>query len=192
MRFLVLRRGTAELSDAKADVPAIHARPVATPVLGLPLRLSRPAAPGRPRGACRNQGIRIVWRLPGKPDFGGHIEQLIGTQMGAVHLLPDITFSNPTEREQYDSSNAAHMTLREPERGIGWEIAGHYHQPIHAGLHCPPIAVWREHEERLNFSLPMDHLQFSVSFLPDDECTLRVGGSDDHGRALRPPQRHRR
>ena len=27
------------------------------------------------------------------------------------------------------------MTLRELERWIGWEIAGHYHQRIHAGLH---------------------------------------------------------
>jgi putative transposase len=68
------------------------------------------------------------------------------------------------------------MTLRELERWIGWEIAGRYHQRIHTGLHRPPIAVWREHEERLNFRLPVDRLQFWVSFLPEDERTLRRDG----------------
>jgi putative transposase len=126
--------------------------------------------------ACRNQGIRVVWRLSGKPHFGGHIERLIGTQMGAVHLLPGTTFSNPRERGGYQSSRAARMTLRELERWIGWEIVGHYHQRIHAGLHRPPIAVWREHEERLNFRLPVDRLQFWVSFLPEEERTLRRDG----------------
>ena len=150
------------------------------PVAGLPETLHADNGPDfRSRAferACRNQGIRIVWRLPGKPHFGGHIERLIGTQMGAVHLLPGTTFSNPTERGEYNSSNAARMTLRELERWIGWEIAGHYHQRIHAGLHRPPIAVWREHEERLNFRLPVDRLQFWVSFLPEDERTLRRDG----------------
>jgi putative transposase len=68
------------------------------------------------------------------------------------------------------------MTLRDLERWIGWEIAGHYHQRIHAGLHRPPIAVWREQEERLNFRLPVDRLQFWVSFLPEEERTLRRDG----------------
>jgi putative transposase len=49
--------------------------------------------------ACRNQGIRVIWRPSGTPHFGGHIERLIGTQMGAVHLLPGTTFSNPPSGE---------------------------------------------------------------------------------------------
>jgi putative transposase len=69
------------------------------------------------------------------------------------------------------------MTLRELERWIGWEIAGHYRQRIHAGLHRPPIAVWRENEERRNFCLPVDRLQFWISFLPEDERTLRRDGT---------------
>ena len=126
--------------------------------------------------ACRNHGIRLMWRPPGRPHFGGHIERLIGTQMGAVHLLPGTTFSNPQERGDYQSSTAARMTLRELERWIGWEIAGHYHQRVHGGLHRPPIAVWREHEERLKLRLPVDRMQFWVSFLPEEERVLRRGG----------------
>lgn len=126
--------------------------------------------------ACRNHGIRILWRPVATPHFGGHIERLIGTQMGAVHLLPGTTFSNPAERGDYQSSHAARMTLRELERWIGWEIAGHYHQRIHAGLHRPPIAVWREHEDRRNLRLPVDRMQFWVAFLPEEERTLRRDG----------------
>jgi putative transposase len=126
--------------------------------------------------ACRNQGIRVIWRPPGTPHFGGHIERLIGTQMGAVHLLPGTTFSNPPERGEYQSASAARMTMRALERWIGWEIAGHYHQRIHGSLLRPPIAVWREHEEQLELRLPVDRLQFWVSFLPEEERTLRRDG----------------
>jgi putative transposase len=47
---------------------------------------------------CQDAGIAIKWRPPGEPHFGGHIERLIGTQMGALHLLPGSTFSNVAER----------------------------------------------------------------------------------------------
>ena len=60
--------------------------------------------------ACRDAGIRTIWRRPGTPHYGGHIERLIGTQMGAVHLLPGTTFSNPEDRAGYDSGGEAHLT----------------------------------------------------------------------------------
>jgi putative transposase len=37
---------------------------------------------------CREQVISLKFRLPLRPHFGGHIERLIGTLMGGVHLLP--------------------------------------------------------------------------------------------------------
>jgi putative transposase len=99
--------------------------------------------------ACRNHGIQIKWRPVGAPHFGGHIERLIGTQMGAMQMLPGSTFSNPADRGSYQSASAARMTLRELERWIGWEIAGNYHQRIHTALNRPPISVWRDHEDRV-------------------------------------------
>ena len=111
-----------------------------------------------------------------QPHFGGHIERLIGTTMGAVHMLPGSTFSNPADRGDYRSASAARMTLRELERWIAWEIAGNYHQRVHSALNRPPIAVWREHEDKLNLRLPVDRLQFWVSFLPEDERNLRRDG----------------
>ena len=150
------------------------------PVAGLPEVLHADNGPDfRSRAfvrACRNHGVQVVWRPVGQPHFGGHIERLIGTQMGAVHLLPGTTFSNPVEREGYQSSHAARMTLRELERWIGWEVAGHYHQRVHAGLHRPPIAVWREHEDRRNFRLPVDRL--SLGFLSARGRALPPAGRD--------------
>ncbi|MGO8847950.1 MAG: hypothetical protein ACLQFI_22030, partial [Methylocella sp.] len=62
--------------------------------------------------------IKTIWRPPGTPHFGGHIERLIGTQMGAVHLLPGTTQSNPSERGDYDSSkhSRGHLKLCAPDR----------------------------------------------------------------------------
>jgi putative transposase len=126
--------------------------------------------------ACRNHGIQIRWRPVGVPHFGGHIERLIGTTMGAVQMLPGSTFSNPADRGDYPSASAARMTLRELERWIAWEIAGNYHQRVHSALNRPPIAVWREHEGKVGLRLPVDRLQFWVSFLPEEERNLRRDG----------------
>ncbi|MGO8844267.1 MAG: Mu transposase C-terminal domain-containing protein [Methylocella sp.] len=126
--------------------------------------------------ACRDEGIKTIWRPPGTPHFGGHIERLIGTQMGAVHLLPGTTQSNPSERGDYDSSKHSSLTLRELERFIALEITGQYHQMIHGALRRPPIAVWREHEGATPLRLPQDRMRFWISFLPEEERTLRPDG----------------
>jgi putative transposase len=126
--------------------------------------------------ACRDEGVNTIWRPPGTPHFGGHIERLIGTQMGAVHLLPGTTQSNPSERGDYDSAKHSSLTLRELERFIALEITGQYHQAIHASLHRPPIAVWREHEGATPLRLPHDRMRFWISFLPEEERTLRPDG----------------
>jgi transposase InsO family protein len=50
------------------------------------------------RRACENEGIAVIYRPPAQPRFGGHIERLIGTMMGAVHVLPGTTFRGPQDR----------------------------------------------------------------------------------------------
>lgn len=126
--------------------------------------------------ACRDEGVKTIWRPPGTPHFGGHIERLIGTQMGAVHLLPGTTQSNPDDCGDYDAIKHSSLTLRELERFIALEITGHYHQAIHASLRRPPIAVWQENEGATPLRLPKDRMRFWISFLPEEARTLRPDG----------------
>src|SRR5271169_5702578 len=93
--------------------------------------------------ACGEHGVDLVYRPPGTPRFGGHIERLIGTMMGAVHLIPGSHFSNIRERGDLDPERQAVMTLRELETYFALEIVGAYHARIHRALEAPPVSVWR-------------------------------------------------
>ena len=64
------------------------------------------------RRGCDQHGIRLRYRPPGQPHFGGIIERLIGTMMQMVHELPGTTFSSTAERGGYDSDAKAVLTLR--------------------------------------------------------------------------------
>lgn len=130
---------------------------------------------------CRNEGVDIIWRPPGEPHYGGHIERLIGTMMGQMHLLPGTSFGNPIERGSYDPKKNSAMSLRELECFLGWEIAGGYHDRIHSTLMRSPLAVWREHEARINLRMPHDRMAFWVSLLPEAYRTLRPDGVWLHG-----------
>ena len=61
----------------------------------------------RVRAGLRGTCDRLTYRPPGTPRFGGHIERLIGTMMGAVHLLPGSHFSNVRERGDLDPEKTA-------------------------------------------------------------------------------------
>src|SRR5271165_5986720 len=141
------------------------------PVAGLPEALHADnGADFRSRAfawACREEGIKLIWRPVGAPRYGGHIERLIGTIMGRVHFYPGTTFANPAARQDNDSAGFSAMTFREFECALGWEIAGRYNQEIHSALLRPPIAVWDEHETSTPLRMPKDRMAFWASFLPD-------------------------
>jgi hypothetical protein len=72
----------------------------------------------------RNTAFSLIIVPSAAPHFGGHIERLIGTMMGAVHLLPGTTFSNVDQKGAYDSEKRALLTLPELERWLALQIAG--------------------------------------------------------------------
>jgi putative transposase len=94
------------------------------------------------RGA-EEHGISLQYRPIGAPHYGGHIERLIGTMMGAVHLLPGSTFSSIKDRGDYDSVAKSVMTLDELEHWLALEIT-RYHAERHRALGIPPVAAWNE------------------------------------------------
>lgn len=73
---------------------------------------------------CERYGIRLEYRPPGRPQFGGHIERYLGTLMRRIHGLPGTTMSNPVHRGKYPSEAKASMTIAELGQWMALEIAG--------------------------------------------------------------------
>jgi putative transposase len=150
------------------------------PVAGLPRRIGVDNATEFQsrdfRMACRDFGIEVKYRPLGKKHFGGHIERLIGTQMGAIQLLPGTTHGSITARQSYNPRDSAVLTMKELEKWLTYQIVGHYHQAIHRALLRPPIAVWRDWDDKIPFELPVDRLGFWISFLPSEARTLQRDG----------------
>jgi putative transposase len=117
---------------------------------------------------CRQHGIELVYRPPARPHFGGHIERLIGTLMGEVHLLPGTTFGPVAQRGAYDSQREATMTLEELETWLAWQIAGVYHLQPHATLKVSPLEAWRAGTASMKQPIrhPKDAKGFYIDFLP--------------------------
>lgn len=129
------------------------------------------------RRGVEEHGISLQFRPIGAPHFGGHIERLIGTMMGAVHLLPGSTFSNIKDRGDYDSVSNSAMTLDELERWLVLEIT-RYHAERHRTLGVPPLAAWHEANDRREapLRLPYDSDGFRIDFLPSTERMVRRDG----------------
>ena len=126
--------------------------------------------------ACSEYQIGLRHRPPGTPRYGGHIERLIGTMMGAVHLLPGSHFSNIFERGDLDAEAEAVMTLQELETWLALEITGSYNVRVHSALETTPTAAWAAHTDEARLRMPADLRQFLVDFLPSEQRVLQRDG----------------
>jgi len=126
--------------------------------------------------ALEDFGVEVVHRPVARPHYGGHIERLIGTTMGALHMLPGTTFSNVQKRGRYPSEARAALTLRELDIWLAHEILGKYHQRVHQALKRPPAAVWAELSPRANLRMPSDRMAFLVHLLPSQWRLVRRDG----------------
>lgn len=128
---------------------------------------------------CDDHNIVVSYRPPGTPRFGGHVERLIGTMMGAVHLLPGTNFSNVLDRGDYDPEVRAVMTMRELEAWLALEIIA-YHSHLHRGIGRPPVAAWNEAISARPLRHVRDPLAFLIDFLPFEARVLRRTGIHLH------------
>ena len=125
---------------------------------------------------CQQHGIRIDYRPPATPRFGGHIERLMGTLMGRIHALPGTTFSGVAARGDYASEARAVLSFREFERILVLEVLGPYHSEVHTALGRTPAAAWREGTVDLTLRAPADAEALLLDFLPFEERTVRRDG----------------
>ncbi len=125
---------------------------------------------------CQQHGVRIEYRPPATPRFGGHIERLMGTLMGRVHALPGSTSSNVAARGSYDPEAKAVLTFREFERILALEVLGPYHNEVHSALGCSPAAAWTRSTTDHPPRAPTGQDRLLFDFLPFEERVVRRDG----------------
>jgi putative transposase len=157
------------------------------PVSGIPERLhldnAKEFRSEALKQGCHEHGIGIDYRPVRTPHYGAHIERLIGTMMGKVHLLPGTTFSDVRSKGDLDPSKSAAMTLDEVERWLGYAIAGVYHRDLHRGIGATPFAAWQRGLEgsadqpgRGSTTPVTDPRKFLIDFLPMERRLVRRQG----------------
>lgn len=128
------------------------------------------------RRGCEQHGIRLAYRPPGRPHFGGIVERVIGTMMTRVHELPGTTFSRPAERGGYDSEAQATLSLGELEAWLALAVAS-YHGQVHASLGRTPAGRWSAGVEAGAGPVTVtNETAFLVDFLPVIRRTLSRSG----------------
>lgn len=133
--------------------------------------------------SCAFHGIDLEFRPLARPEFGGHIERLIGTLMKKVHELPGTTFSNIKQKDNYNSEKKAVLTLHEFELWFVTYITKIYHQTVHSGINKTPIQQWQiglfgdDFNEGIGIpALPSNHKTLLLDFLPSVERTIQRNG----------------
>lgn len=96
------------------------------------------------RLACEEYGIAHAFRIVRQPQWGGHIERLLGTVLTELHRLPGTTFSQPPQRGEYPSEQAAILTLPELERWLLVFLCEEYRQREHSELKTSPLQRFKE------------------------------------------------
>lgn len=124
------------------------------------------------RIAAIKNTIKLNYRPPGRPWWGGHIERLFGTlSVGYIHFLPGTTMSNVVEKGDYDSEGKACLTFREFEAWFARSVAI-YHNTEHRSLKQTPhekwTAAWKDSEGRdRQPEIISDKGRFSLDFYPE-------------------------
>lgn len=133
--------------------------------------------------ACLEYSIDIEWRPVARPNFGGHIERLLGTFAKEIHSLPGTTFSNTRKRNDYDSEGKAVFTLTEFEEWLVTFIVNVYHQRVHSSINMPPMEKYRQgifgSKDAPGRGLPAriaDESRLRLDLMPYEERTVQDYG----------------
>lgn len=132
---------------------------------------------------CEQYGIAVDYRPVRTPHYGGHIERLIGTMMGKVHLLPGTTFSDVRAKGDWNPEDTAALTLDEIERWLAHAIVGVCHHDLHRGIGTTPVAAWERgilgDGQVSGRGMPTaidDPRRFLIDFLPMERRLVRREG----------------
>lgn len=172
------------------------------PVCGIPRRIHCDNAPEFKGNTLKNAGkeyrIDLQLRPVRTPEYGGHIERMVGNVNFMLHRKPGTTFSNIQQRGTYNSKKKSAYTLRELEIEVADWIVNHYHQTKHSALGIPPIKAWEQgvmgSDEKPGIGLPVlpaDPERLKLDFMPGDtrvvqNTGIRWGKDDYYHEVLNP------
>ena len=94
--------------------------------------------------SCEAHGIDLEFRPVKQPNYGGHIERLIGTFMKEVHSLPGSTFSRPSQKGDLDPEKEAALTFSEFDDWMFDYLCNVYHRKVHSKIDTTPLARWEK------------------------------------------------
>lgn len=118
-------------------------------------------------------------RPPGRKHFGGHVERIIGTFMGDLHLLSGRTMSNAVARKNLHTSGVPTMTFSEFCHWFFLKVC-EYHDTVHSELGQSPAQAWAEYYDPTGVTpyppFTTDPQQFRLNFMPSDERHVQTKG----------------
>lgn len=148
--------------------------------------------------SCLMHNIKLEFRPVRQPQYGGHIERLLGTFAQKIHELPGTTFSSIKDRDGYDSEKHSAMTKEEFEKWLVTLICGFYHANTHSVIGMSPERKWEigifgnaTQQGRGLPSLPADRHSLLLDFLPSFSRTIQpygvsIDGVNYYADVLRP------
>ncbi len=108
---------------------------------------------------CDEYSITLMKRPVARPQFGAHIERVLGTINKEVHNLAGTTFSNINEKGNYKSDKEAMYTLEELTQWLLYYIVNIYHKKYHSGIEMTPEQMYMK-------GLMGDDETAGIGFLP--------------------------
>jgi len=131
--------------------------------------------------AAFEHGIDLAWRPVKTPQYGAHIERMMGTVAVELKRLPGATGANVGERGDYRPEKGAVLTLRELERWLTVFFIKEYHQRVNRGLGISPVTRWNDAVVGAGGCpatglppRPVDTETFRLDFLPCVERTIDI------------------
>ena len=148
--------------------------------------------------SCLMYGINLEFRPVRQPNYGGHIERVLGTFLREIHDLPGTTFSNIKDKDSYNSEKEAVLTMSEFEAWLVTLICKVYHQKLHSSIGMTPTRKWEigifGNNEIQGCGVPArpaDRFTVLLDFLPSFSRTVQtfgvtIDGLTYYAEALRP------
>ncbi|MBE7635717.1 DDE-type integrase/transposase/recombinase [Sneathiella sp. P13V-1] len=137
------------------------------------------------KNACEQYNMNLQFRPVAKPEFGAHIERLMGTLSTQLNSMKGTTRSNVTSKGDYDPAKNATYTISQVQKHCTIFFSKIYHTKEHTGLdfgYCPLLkykdALHPYNDSGLTGTPPLivDQHKFRLDFMPMFERTIQKDG----------------